>query len=198
MVVSGVRSSCEASAANWRTFCSERQRAPKACWIRSSMALMAPPSRPTSVLSSASGIRAVRSPREVICCAVLAIWLSGARPRPISQRPLTASSRISAPPVISSAMMIPPTWAPTAPTGRATTSTARVPPLARARISRATARSLGPAVVRGHVERLAADVVAGHVPGDQVLHRGGQLAGRGGVPVSGCTCTGRPVISTAT
>ena len=43
-------------------------------------------------------------------------------------------------------MMIPPTWAPIAPTGRATTSTARLPPLARAGISRATARSRGPSV----------------------------------------------------
>ena len=39
----------------------------------------------------------------VIRCAVPAIWPSGARPRPISQRPPIASSRISAPPVISSA-----------------------------------------------------------------------------------------------
>ena len=32
----------------------------------------------------------------------------------------------------------------------------------------------------GHVERLVGHVVAGDVPGDQVLHRGGQLPGRGG------------------
>ena len=77
MVVSGVRSSCEASAANCRTLASELSRAPNACCIRSSMVLMAPPSLPTSVWSSASGIRAARSPWVVIRWAVQAISLSG-------------------------------------------------------------------------------------------------------------------------
>ena len=48
IVVSGVRSSWEASAANWRTFCSDCSRAPKACWMRSSIVLIAPASLPVS------------------------------------------------------------------------------------------------------------------------------------------------------
>ena len=48
IVVSGVLSSWLASAANCRTFCSDARRAPKACWIRSSIVLMAPASRPVS------------------------------------------------------------------------------------------------------------------------------------------------------
>src|SRR5215467_9426915 len=131
MVVSGVRSSCEASAANCRTLCSELSRAPNACWIRSSMVLIAVPSLPTSVLVSASGIRAVRSPWVVIRWAVPAISLSGASPRPMSQRPPRARSRISAPPVINSATTMPPTWPVTTPTGRATTTTANRRPQPR-------------------------------------------------------------------
>jgi hypothetical protein len=101
-VVSGVRNSCDASAANSLTLRSELSRAPKACWIRSSMVLMAAPSLPTSVWSSAVVILAVRSPRAVMSLAVLAILSSGPSPRPISHCPPIASSAISPPPVISS------------------------------------------------------------------------------------------------
>jgi hypothetical protein len=121
MVVSGVRSSCEASAANCRTFCSDSHLAPNACWIRSSIVLMAPASRPASAWSRGSGIRAVRSPRLVIMSAVLAIRSSGARPRMISQRPPTASSASRTAPVISSASTSPRTSLPTALSGRAIT-----------------------------------------------------------------------------
>ena len=68
------------------------------------------PSRPTSVRSSASATRAVRSPAEVISLAVLAIWSSGSRPRPISHQPPITSSASSPPPVISSATTTAPTW----------------------------------------------------------------------------------------
>ena len=121
MVVSGVRSSCEASAANWRTFCSDAHLARNACWMRSSIVLMAAASRPASAWSPGSGIRAVRSPRLVIMSAVLAILSSGARPRPISQRPPSASSASRAAPVISSARTRPRTSLPTALSGLATT-----------------------------------------------------------------------------
>jgi hypothetical protein len=121
MVVSGVRSSCEASAANWRTFCSEAHLAENACWIRSSIVLMAAASRPASAWSPGSGIRAVRSPRLVIMSAVLAIRSSGARPRLISQRPPSASSASRIAPVISSARTSPRTALPTAELGRAMT-----------------------------------------------------------------------------
>ena len=76
-----------------------------ACWIRSSMVLMDVPSLPTSVWSSASGIRAVRSPMLVISLAAAAMSSSGSRPRPISHSPMTASRVISAAPVMSWAMM---------------------------------------------------------------------------------------------
>src|SRR5262249_4664835 len=119
MVVSGVRSSCDASAANCRTFCSDCQRARNACWIRSSIVLIAPASRPASAWSPGSGIRAVRSPRLVMVSAVLAIRSSGARPRLISQRPPTASRASRIAPVISSAATRPRTSLPTALFGRA-------------------------------------------------------------------------------
>ena len=121
IVVSGVRSSWDASAANCRTLCSDRSRALKACWIRSSIVLIAAASRPVSWrLPPASGIRAARSPLRVIMSAVLAIRSSGARPRPISQLPQTASRASSTPPVISSASTRPRTWLPTSLTGRPT------------------------------------------------------------------------------
>ena len=90
-----------------------------ACWIRSSIVLIAPASRPASAWSPGSGIRAVRSPRLVIMSAVLAIRSSGARPRLISQRPPTASRASRIEPVISSAATRPRTSLPTALFGRA-------------------------------------------------------------------------------
>ena len=65
----GVRSSCEASATNWRRWCSfslrrasDASRASKAAWIRSSMTLRARASRPTSVAWSAPGYPLVEVP----------------------------------------------------------------------------------------------------------------------------------------
>ena len=74
------------------------------------MVLIEDPSLPTSVWSSASGIRAVRSPREVISLAVLVMSSSGSRPRPMSHSPPSASRAMRAVPVMSSAMMKPRTW----------------------------------------------------------------------------------------
>ncbi len=124
MVVSGVRSSCEASAANCLTFCSDRSRASNACWIRSSIVLIAAASRPVSSRSPASGIRAARSPLRVISAAVDAIRRSGARALPISQLPQTTSRAMSTLPVIASASTRPRTLLVTALVARPTTRTA--------------------------------------------------------------------------
>ena len=63
MVASGVRSSCEASATNWRTCCSLRCRASSDDSTWASSAFRAAPTWPTSVRSSVrcSGTRSVRS-----------------------------------------------------------------------------------------------------------------------------------------
>ncbi len=95
------------------------------------MVLIAEPSVPTSVRSPESGIRAVRSPLEVISSAVLAISPSGCRPRPMSHSPPMASTAISAPPVISSAMTKSRTWFCTTLTGWATTRTPTRPAVPR-------------------------------------------------------------------
>ena len=117
IVVSGVRSSWLASAANWRTFCSDRSRAPNACSILSSIVLIAAPSLPVSSGLPPPGIRAVRSPLFEIMSAVRAILSSGPRPRPISQLPHKASTASSAAPVISSAETKPGTWLSMSPAG---------------------------------------------------------------------------------
>ena len=145
MVVSGVRSSCEASAANSRTLRSERSRAANACCSRSSIVLIAPDSRPTSVRPPAPGIRASRSWPELIPSAVRAIRPSGSRPRPISAPPPSASSASSTPPVISSAMTNERTWWPTSLTGRPMTYRPTWPPPAGpSGASRTTARNRTP------------------------------------------------------
>ena len=63
MVASGVRSSWEASATNWRTCCSLRCRASSEVSTWASSVLSAAPTWPTSVRSSVrwSGTRSVRS-----------------------------------------------------------------------------------------------------------------------------------------
>ena len=53
--VSGVRSSWEASARNWRSRCSVASRSANAASISPSMVLRARPSWPTSVLRSSAG-----------------------------------------------------------------------------------------------------------------------------------------------
>src|ERR687897_247991 len=62
MAVSGVRSSCEASATNRRIRCSDAVRAARASAMRSSMRLRARPSRPTSLAGPATWIRSAMLP----------------------------------------------------------------------------------------------------------------------------------------
>ena len=88
MEVSGVRSSCEASATNWRSWASVSDRWSKADSIWLSMMLRAAPSWPTSESSGAEGIRRAMSP-EAMAAAVSAIVPSGRRPRPTVQRATT-------------------------------------------------------------------------------------------------------------
>ena len=78
--VMGVRSSCEASARNWRRRCSVTSRSRKASSMSSSMVLRASPSCPTSVGPPEGLTRCVRSP-AVMAPAVADIASSGCRPR---------------------------------------------------------------------------------------------------------------------
>ncbi len=65
MVVSGVRSSWEASATNWRSLASDAARAVTSSSMRVSMWLSAAPSSAASVPGVASGIRRLRSPSAI-------------------------------------------------------------------------------------------------------------------------------------
>ena len=78
--VSGVRSSWEASARNWRRRCSVASRSAKAASISPSMVLRARPSWPTSVRPSLGLTRPERLP-AVMERAEVAICSSGRRPR---------------------------------------------------------------------------------------------------------------------
>ena len=91
--VSGVRSSCEASARNWRSRCSEAVRAAISCSMRTSMVFSAAPSRPDSVCGSASSTRRDRSP-PAISAAACSIRVSGRRPiRTTDAAPRPSSNR---------------------------------------------------------------------------------------------------------
>ena len=90
--VSGVRSSCDASATNRRRRSSERRRCSKAASIRASIVLRAIPSRPTSVRSSAGSTRRVRSP-AAMASAVLPIPSSGCMPTRTSHKASPATMR---------------------------------------------------------------------------------------------------------
>ena len=102
MAVSGVRSSCEASATNWRirssdrrAAASERLRASKDDSIWASMVFSDRPSRPTSVCGSRSGTRRDRSP-AAMASAVCSMSLSGRRLLRTIAMPTTASARMMA------------------------------------------------------------------------------------------------------
>ena len=83
--VSGVRSSCDASAAKRRSCRSDAVRSANAASIWASMALRAVASRPTSVPSLACGTRLVRSPRAM-ASAVSSMSVSGCMPTRTSHR----------------------------------------------------------------------------------------------------------------
>ncbi|WTL63222.1 hypothetical protein OG339_38450 [Streptosporangium sp. NBC_01495] len=87
------------------------------------------PIRPTS--EGPSGMRTDRSPSPAMWYAAPAILASGERPLVIRARPASASTRISAPPVSSSAMTSRRIGASTDSSGTATT-TSRLPCLASA------------------------------------------------------------------
>ena len=95
MEVSGVRSSCEASATNWRRRSSEADFSANAPSIWASISFRAEPSRPTSVPGRPSGTRRVRSP-EAMASAVPAIWRSGRSPRRTTTRTSAPMARSTA------------------------------------------------------------------------------------------------------
>ena len=89
MLVSGVRSSCEASARKRRSFSSVAARSANASSMRPSIVFRLRPSRPTSVRGSAGCTRRVRSP-AAMASAVTAIVSSGRRSRLISHQAAAA------------------------------------------------------------------------------------------------------------
>ena len=91
MLVSGVRSSWEASARKRRSFSSVAARSANASSMRLSMVFRLRPSRPTSVRGSAGCTRRVRSP-AAIASAVTAIVSSGRRSRLISHHAAAVSA----------------------------------------------------------------------------------------------------------
>ena len=91
MLVSGVRSSCEASARKRRSFSSVAARSANASSMRLSIVFRLRPSRPTSVRGSAGCTRRARSP-AAIASAVTAIVSSGRRSRLMRNHAATASA----------------------------------------------------------------------------------------------------------
>ena len=91
MLVSGVRSSCEASARKRRSLSSVAARSANATSMRPSIVFRLRPSRPTSVRGSAGCTRSERSPAEM-ASAVTAIFSSGRRSRLISHQAAAASA----------------------------------------------------------------------------------------------------------
>ena len=91
MLVSGVRSSWEASARKRRSFSSVAARSANASSMRLSIVFRLRPSRPTSVRGSAGCTRRVRSP-AAMASAVTAMVSSGRRSRLISSQAATASA----------------------------------------------------------------------------------------------------------
>ena len=80
MVTSGVRSSCEASAANRRIRSSEAIRAANAASMWASMAFSDRPRRPTSVVGFSTATRRDRSP-AAMAAAVFSTLASGRKDR---------------------------------------------------------------------------------------------------------------------
>ncbi len=98
MVATGVRSSWEASATNWRKRASDAERRSKASSIRPSIPLRATPRSPASVPAAPSGTRCERSP-AAMAPAVTVIRCTGRTPRRITHqvtRPSTASTASTA------------------------------------------------------------------------------------------------------
>ena len=97
MVTSGVRSSCEASAAKRRIRASDAIRAAKAVSMCASMALSELPSRPTSVLGFSISTRRDRSP-AAIAAAVFSTRASGRKDREMVHVAMkNARTRVSRP-----------------------------------------------------------------------------------------------------
>ncbi len=95
MLVSGVRSSCEASARKRRSFSSVAARSANASSMRPSIVFRLRPSRPTSVRGSAGCTRRARSP-AAMASAVTAMVSSGRRSRLISHQAAAASAASTA------------------------------------------------------------------------------------------------------
>lgn len=91
MEVSGVRSSCEASARKLRSRSSDRARSANAVSIWVSMPFSARPSRPTSLAPSAGCNRRVRSP-AAIASASIVMSSRGRSPRRMSRLITIASA----------------------------------------------------------------------------------------------------------
>ena len=88
--MSGVRSSCDASATNRRSRSSDAVRSAKACSIWPSIALSATPSRPTSVVSSAGSTRLRQVAGRDRARGLACICSSGRRPSLITSHASTA------------------------------------------------------------------------------------------------------------
>ena len=130
-----MRSSCEASATNWRIRSSESR-------VASSMALSASPRWAASLPSGASGMRRSRSP-AVIASAACVISRIGASPRRRTHTTMAPTTRSTAAPASARVRASRPIAASARWVGTATTS--RVPPL---RVPVATrTRGASPAVV---------------------------------------------------
>ncbi len=153
--VSGVRSSCEASAMNRRITSSERlaavadaradsaasSRSRAATSIWASMALSERPSLPTSVVPAQSGTRRDRSP-PAMSFAVRAISPSGRRLLRTSQKQANPSTTSVPPPA---AATIRTSWETVASTSPRLMAVIRVRP---PRVGTATTRQLGPSAPR--------------------------------------------------
>ena len=161
MAASGVRSSWEASATNWRMRPSDSRssdsvasRSANAFSIRPSMMLSARARRPTSVLAAAPGTRWSSSP-AAIAPAVASTARSGRSPIRTSHQPQRSATR-SAAPVTASSM-----------------STRRPSVLIVSSSGRATTSSGPPAVARGADPKRASRDRGGH---REVADRGSRCA----------------------
>ena len=96
--MTGVRSSCEASATNCRSRASDADRSSNASSMRVSIVLSASPSSPASVPSCPTGTRCERSP-AAIAVAVAVICFTGRTPRRITHQ-VTSPRRPSTSPVM--------------------------------------------------------------------------------------------------
>ena len=126
MLVSGVRSSCEASARKRRSFSSVAARSANASSMRPSIVFRLRPSRPTSVRGSAGCTRRARSP-AAMASAVTAMVSSGRRSRLISHQAAAASAASTASETTTSMTTRRPSVCRVSFNGMATTSTRAAP-----------------------------------------------------------------------